>query len=57
MEEFMTEKEQAILLIDAYANLQRLKSADDLQQELAYQISTVKAKLEALGIPTETLER
>ena len=57
MEEFMTEKEQATLLIDAYANLQRLKSADDLQQELAYQISTVKAKLEALGVPTETLER
>ena len=57
MEEFMTEKEQATLLIDAYANLQRLKSADDFQQELAYQISTVKAKLEALGIPTETLER
>ena len=57
MEEFMTEKEQATLLIDAYANLQRLKSADDFQQELAYQISTVKAKLEALGVPTETLER
>ena len=49
----MTEKEQAALLIDTYTNLQRIKSADDKDKEIEYQIKATIAKLQALGIVTE----
>lgn len=52
----MTEKEQTTMLIDSYTNLQRIKSAPDKEKEVEYQIKTVKAKLEALGIVTEDLD-
>ena len=54
--EAMTEKEQTTMLIDSYTNLQRIKSAPDKEKEVEYQIKTVKAKLEALGIVTEDLD-
>ena len=44
------------MLIDSYTNLQRIKSAPDKEKEVEYQIKTVKAKLEALGIVTEDLD-
>lgn len=52
----MTEKEQAALLIDTYTNLQRIKSADDKDKEIEYQIKATIAKLQALGIVTEDLD-
>lgn len=52
----MTEKEQTTMLIDSYTNLQRIKSASDKEKEVDYQIKTVKAKLEALGVVTEDLD-
>lgn len=52
----MTEKEQTTMLIDSYTNLQRIKSASDKEKEVEYQIKTVKAKLEALGVVTEDLD-
>ena len=52
----MTEKEKIIMLIDSYANLQRIKSASDKDKEVDYQIKAVKAKLEAFGVVTEDLD-
>lgn len=51
----MTEKEQIAILIDQYTDLQRIKAAEDKDKEIAYQIKTTKAKLEAMGIVTEDL--
>ena len=52
----MTDKEQTAMLIDIYTNLQRIKSADDRDKEIDYQIRAAKAKLEASGIVTEDLD-
>lgn len=52
----MTDKEQTNMLIDTYANLQRIKTADDWKKEIDYQITLVKAKLESMGIVTENLD-
>lgn len=57
MEENMTEKEQATALMDKYVDLQRLKAASDRDSEIDYQIKVTKAKLAALGIATEDLEK
>lgn len=57
MDERMTEKEQAAALIDEYTRLQRIKAAQDRDEEINYQIKTTKAKLEALGIMTEDLDK
>ena len=52
----MTDKEQTAMLIDIYTNLQRIKSAEDRDKEIDYQIRAAKAKLEASGIVTEDLD-
>lgn len=52
----MTESKQLDSLIDTFANLQRIRTADDWKKEIDYQITLVKAKLEAKGIVTENLE-
>ncbi len=57
MDEIMTEKEQATALMDKYVDLQRIKTAADRDKEIEYQIRTTKAKLEALGIVTEKLDK
>ncbi len=51
----MTEKGPAIILMDKYIDLQRIKAANDREKEIQYQLRTTKAKLEALGIVTEKL--
>ena len=51
----MTEKEQATILMDKFIDLQRIKTADDKDKEIEYQLKTTKAKLEALGIVTTDL--
>ena len=56
MENSMTEKEQTAL-IEEYAKLQRIKTAEDRDSELDYQIKITKAKLTALGIVTEDLDK
>lgn len=57
MDEIMTEKEQATALIEEYTKLQRIKAAQNRDEEIDYQIKTAKAKLEALGIVTENLDK
>ncbi len=52
----MTEKEQIAILIDQFADLQRIKTAGDREKEIDYQIRTTKAKLEAMGVVTEDLK-
>lgn len=46
-------KEQAI---KEFVNLQRVKTAHDKDKEIEYQERVLKARLQALGIPTEDLE-
>lgn len=50
-----SDKEMINNLIDRYADLQRIRSANDMEKELAYQLMLTKAKLESFGIPTENL--
>ncbi|MCC8081320.1 MAG: hypothetical protein LIO80_04860 [Lachnospiraceae bacterium] len=57
MEDYeVTEKELKDQTIREYVNLQRLKHADDKEQELAYQEKILKVRLQSLGVPTEDLE-
>ena len=58
MEEILeiTEKEQIAILIDQYTGLQRIKVAEDKEKEIAYQLKVTKAKLQAMGVPTEDLD-
>lgn len=49
-------KEVNAMLIDIYTNLQRIKSAEDRDKEIDYQIKAAKAKLEASGVVTEDLD-
>ncbi len=53
----MSDKEQMTMLMDRYVDLQRIKTAPDKDSEIDYQIKITKAKLEAIGIVTENLER
>lgn len=46
-------KEQAI---KEFVNLQRVKTAENKDKEIAYQEKVLKVRLQALGIPTEDLE-
>ena len=50
-----SEKEMINNLIDHYADLQRIRSAKDMEKEIAYQLMITKAKLESFAIPTEEL--
>ncbi len=57
MDERMTEKERATALTDEYTRLRRIKAAKDRDEEIEYQIKTTRAKLEALGIMVEHLDK
>lgn len=52
----MSDKEQLMALVDQYISLQRIKTAEDRDKEIDYQLRTVRAKLEAYGIMTEKLD-
>lgn len=53
----MQDKELAAMLIDSYANLQRILSSDQPKEEAEYQLRLVSAKLEAMGIVTTKLDK
>ena len=55
--EDMTKEEQATVLMDKFSDLQRILTAEDRDEEIEYQIRVTKAKLEELGVVTETLVR
>ncbi|MCM1254000.1 MAG: hypothetical protein NC321_14370 [Clostridium sp.] len=50
------DKEMINNLIDIYSNLQRIKTAENAEKELDYQLTLVKAKLESFGIVTSELD-
>lgn len=51
-----SDKEMINNLIDNYTSLQRIKTADDVQKEIEYQLMVLKAKLESFGIVTSDLD-
>lgn len=51
-----SDKEMINNLIDSYTSLQRIKTAQDTQKELDYQLKILKAKLESFGIVTTDLD-
>ena len=54
--EDMTEKELITVLIDKYTDLQRIKRANNVEnQELEYQIKVTIAKLASLGVSVEDI--
>ena len=54
--EGITENQLKAALIQQYANLQRIKNAENRDQELRYQEQTLRAILDVLGISPESLE-
>ncbi len=51
-----SDKEMINNLIDNYTSLQRIKTAQDTQKEIDYQLKILKAKLESFGIATTDLD-
>lgn len=51
-----SDKEMLKNLIDTYSNLQRIKNADNVEKELDYQLTLVKAKWGSFGIVTSELD-
>lgn len=56
MDNEMSEKELKDMIIREFVDLQRLKTAADRDAEIAYQENVLKARMQSLGIATETLE-
>ena len=52
----MNELELKDQAIKEFVNLQRPKIAENKDKEIEYQEKVLKARLQALGIPTEDLE-
>ncbi|MCI8646274.1 MAG: hypothetical protein HFE76_05595 [Firmicutes bacterium] len=52
----MNEKELIEIKIKEFADLQRIKSAENKEKEIEYQEKILKAQLQSLGIPTGDLE-
>lgn len=53
----VTEKVLMTLLIEEYSKLQRILKSADRDEELQYQLKIARAKLEALGVVVENLEK
>lgn len=56
MSDEMNEKELKDQVIKEFVNLQRIKTAKDREEEIAYQEKVLKARMQSLGIATEDLE-
>ncbi len=52
----MNDRELINVLIDVYANLQRIQNATDREKEIDNQIKIVKSKLESMGVTTTDLK-
>lgn len=53
----MSDSELISSLIDGYANLKRILESEDPKGEAEYQVKLITAKLEAMGIVTDDLDR
>ncbi len=56
VEEMGTDRESVLAIIDAYQNLQRIKNADNRDEEINNQLKYLKAKLEICGVNLESLD-
>ena len=54
--EYMTDNELKTILIQQYADLLRIKTAENRDHELFWQEQVLKAKLQVLGVSAENLE-
>ncbi len=54
--DYVSDKEMIMNVIDSYANLQRIKAAEDSEKEIDYQLRLLKAKLESIGINTSDID-
>lgn len=52
----MNEKELKDMRLKEFADLQRIKKAENRDSEIEYQERILKAQLQSLGVPTEDLE-
>jgi len=52
----MEDAELKSVVIDEFANLQRIKAVEDRAAEIKFQERILKAKMRVLGIPTDNLE-
>lgn len=51
----MNDKETITTLMDELSNIRRIQFAEDKDKEIEYQVTQLKAKLEACGVNTEKL--
>ena len=56
MDDEMNEKELKDQVIKEFVNLQRIKTAENREAEISYQENVLKARMQSLGIATESLE-
>jgi len=56
MDDEMNEKELRDQIIKEFVNLQRVKSAVNRDEEIAYQEKVLRARMQTFGIATEDLE-
>lgn len=56
MDDKMNENELKDQVIKEFVNLQRVKTAANRDEEIAYQENVLKARMQFLGIATENLE-
>lgn len=53
----MNDGELKTNILEQFANLQRIKNAEDRDAEIAKQDALLRAKMQALGLSTENLEQ
>ena len=56
VEEMGTDRESVLVIIDAYQNLQRIKNAKNINEEIDNQLRYLRAKLEIYGVNFESLD-
>ena len=56
VEEMGTDRESVLAIIDAYQNLQRIKNAKNINEEIDNQLRYLRAKLEICGVNFESLD-
>lgn len=54
--DYVSGKEMIMNVIDSYANLQRIKAAEDSEKEIDYQLRLLRAKLESISIKTSDID-
>ncbi len=56
VDEMGTDRESVLAVIDAYQNLQRIKTAQNKDEEIENQLRYLRTKLEICGVNLESLD-